>query len=197
MKLLLSLPLTIILFYCSQAPNNNETQTDCEWCGANEAPDNTTSNTVIAGKNEAGERIKLTGTVYKSDGITPAENVVLYLYHTNAKGIYPRRGNEKGNGKRHGYLRGWIKTEANGKYSFETIKPAAYPGRTEPAHIHITVKEPNKPEYWLKSYLFEDDDLLTDKDRKSDAKGDRFYHVIDLRSKDDLMIGSRDIRLRN
>lgn len=196
MKLLLTLPLVITLFCCSKAPYEKDTQTDCEWCGANEAPSDLTSSTMIADKMENGERITISGTVYKPDGSTPAENVILYLYHTNAKGIYPKRGNEKGNGKRHGYLRGWIKTSANGKYSFETIRPAAYPGRTEPAHIHITVKEPSKPEYWLKSYLFEGDELLKEKDRKNDAREDRFNHVIELKLKDGVLSGSRDILLR-
>lgn len=106
-------------------------------------------------------KIKITGTVFKKDMKTPAENVILYMYHTNRKGIYETKDGEKGWARRHGYIRGWIKTGKDGKYTFYTFRPAAYPGRTEPEHIHITVKEPGKNEYYIDDYFFEDDPLLT------------------------------------
>jgi protocatechuate 3,4-dioxygenase, beta subunit len=59
-------------------------------------------------------KMHVTGTVYKSDGKTPAPDVVLYIYHTDKSGIYPTKGDESGWGKRHGYLRGWIKTNEQG-----------------------------------------------------------------------------------
>lgn len=197
MKLLSILSTTIVLFCCSNTPDRSTTQQRCEWCGANEAPANANAYTTIAGENEEGQRIRISGTVYKPDGQSPAGDVILYLYHTNAKGIYPKKGDEQGNAKRHGYLRGWIKTADDGTYAFETIKPAAYPGRTEPAHIHLTVKEPNKAEYWLKSYLFKGDELLTAKDRESDVSDKRFYHIIDLKPQEGLLRGQRDILLKD
>ena len=36
------------------------------------------------------------GIVYKADGKTPVENVVLYLYHTDGSRYYPKKGDEKG-----------------------------------------------------------------------------------------------------
>ncbi|QLE02581.1 intradiol ring-cleavage dioxygenase [Galbibacter sp. BG1] len=107
-------------------------------------------------------KLKLTGTVYKKDGKTPAEDVVLYIYHTNRDGIYPKSGNEKGWGKRHGYLQGWVKTNSSGKYTFYTFRPASYPNGNTPEHIHITVKEPNINEYYLDDFMFADDSLLTE-----------------------------------
>lgn len=106
-------------------------------------------------------KLKITGTVFKKDGITPAENVIVYIYHTNRKGIYQTKGNETRWAKRHGFIRGWIKTGKNGRYTFFTFRPAAYPDGTEPEHIHITIKEPHKKEYYLDEYLFDDDPTLT------------------------------------
>ena len=106
-------------------------------------------------------KLKITGTVFKKDGKSPATDVILYIYHTNRKGIYETRGNEKGWAKRHGFIRGWVKTDANGQYTFYTFRPASYPDRSEPEHIHLTVKEPDKNEYYLDDYVFEDDPLLT------------------------------------
>lgn len=187
--------LLIILLGCSQ--NEGHAQSSCEWCGASEAPSTITSSTTIAKSNEKGERIKISGTVYLSDGKTPANNVILYFYHTNIEGVYPKKGNETGNGTRHGYLRGWIKTSKDGSYSIESIKPEPYPGRTVPAHIHITVKEPNKKEYWLKDYFFKGDKLLTPKDLKNETGNVRFNHVISFVKQEGILVGERDILLKD
>lgn len=123
-------------------------QDECEWCGAADAPANPSSRIVIPPPGEPGHPLVISGTVYKEDGRTPAEGVTIYAYHTNAAGIYPKRTPDNKRPQwRHGYLRGWIRTAADGNYEFRTIRPAAYPGRTEPAHIHLTISAANYPEY--------------------------------------------------
>lgn len=109
---------------------------------------------------EAGPKLFVSGVMYRKDGKTPAADVVMYFYHTDQAGIYPRKGNEKGLDKRHGYLRGWIKTNAKGEYRFYTLVPASYPNSTNPKHIHAIIKEPGKSEYWIDDFLFADDSLL-------------------------------------
>lgn len=111
-------------------------------------------------------KLKIIGTVYKKDGKTPAKDVILYIYQTNRKGIYETRGNVKGWAKRHGIIRGWVKTDSNGQYTFYTFRPAAYADGSEPEHIHLTVKEPYKNEYYLDDYMFYDDPLLTSEKRQ-------------------------------
>lgn len=106
-------------------------------------------------------KLKIFGTVLKKDGISPAQDVIIYIYHTNRKGIYQTKGNETGWAKKHGFIRGWVKTGKDGKYTFHTFRPASYPDRSEPEHIHITVKEPNKSEYYLDDFIFADDPLLS------------------------------------
>jgi len=138
--------------------------------------------------------IKISGTVYKLDGKTPAPNVILYVYHTNDKGIYPKRENSKGWESRHGYLREWIKTGSDGKYMFFTSRPASYPNTTIPQHIHITVKEPGKNEYYIADYYFIDDPNLPDriKDRTNHRGGSG---IITLSKEGSLQIANRDIIL--
>lgn len=109
-------------------------------------------------KNEP--QLHMQGTVYQQDGETPASDVILYIYHTNRSGIYEKKGDEKGWAKRHGFIRGWVKTGDDGKYEFYTFRPGAYPDRGEPEHIHITIKEPGKREYYIEDFFFEDDPLL-------------------------------------
>jgi protocatechuate 3,4-dioxygenase beta subunit len=121
--------------------------------------------------NDPGPKIEISGIVYNRDGKTPAKDVVIYIYHTDQKGIYATKGNEKGWAKRHGYIRGWVKTDKNGFYQFYTLRPAAYPERQNPQHIHVTVKEPGKSEYWIDEYLFADDPLLKKEEHNRPPRG--------------------------
>ncbi len=139
-------------------------------------------------------QLLVTGTVYRSEGVTPAPNVIVYAYHTNEKGIYPTRGDEEGWGRRHGYIRGWVKTDANGSYAFYTFKPASYPSLTEPAHVHLTVKEPDIQEYWIDSVEFEGDPLLTEKNQsKKRQRGGS--GMVTLKRENGLLMAKRDIFL--
>jgi len=117
--------------------------------------------------NEKGPKLEVRGIVYHSDGTTPAAGIIIYVYHTDQSGIYPKKGDETGWRKRHGYLRGWMKTNEKGEYKFYTLKPASYPNSQIPAHIHVTVKEKGKTPYWLDDFLFDDDPFLTEKERKN------------------------------
>ncbi|MCB7481647.1 intradiol ring-cleavage dioxygenase [Christiangramia sediminis] len=115
----------------------------------------------------AENKLKITGTIYEADGSTPAEDIVLYIHHTNADGVYPTKGDEKDWAKRHGYLRGWIKTGKDGEFTFYTQVPAGYPDRRTPAHIHPYILEPDGSYYYLSAYFFEDDPRFT-KDHMED-----------------------------
>lgn len=114
----------------------------------------------LPGFDAAGPVLVLEGVVYHSDGITPAPGVILYVYHTNRKGIYPTKGGEKGWARRHGFIRTWLRTDHLGRYRFVTVRPASYPNSTTLQHIHITVKEPSVKEYWIDDFIFADDPML-------------------------------------
>jgi len=129
--------------------------------------------------NEKGPKIEISGIVYKRDGRTPAKDVVIYVYHTDQTGHYTAKENAAGWGKRHGYIRGWLKTNKKGEYRFYTLRPAAYPQRNAAQHIHVTIKEPDKNEYYIDSYLFDDDPLLTpeERSRNQNKGGDGVIHL--------------------
>jgi len=115
----------------------------------------------IAPRGEKGEAMLLSGRVLGPDG-KPRPNVIVYAYHTDAGGIYPRPSKSLGSAAdRHGRLRGWALSDSDGRYSFETIRPASYPGREIPAHIHMHVIEPGCATYYIDEILFTDDPLLT------------------------------------
>jgi protocatechuate 3,4-dioxygenase beta subunit len=109
---------------------------------------------------QPGPLMEISGFIYQKDGKTPAPGVVLYIYHTDQQGIYPTRGNETGWGRRHGYIRGWVRSDQNGFYKFYTLRPASYPNSTNPQHIHPVIKEPGYTAYWIDEFVFEDDPLF-------------------------------------
>jgi len=122
--------------------------------------------------NDPGPQLVVSGIIYKKDGKTPAPGVVLYVYHTDQKGIYPSRGYEKGRAGQHGFIRGWIKSNDRGQYKFYTLVPASYPNSSNPKHIHSVIKEPGLSEYWIDDFVFADDPLLPEGEQnKTQARG--------------------------
>ncbi len=169
----------------------------CEGCeGIFEAmPAQLSWETTIHKAGEPGELLEISGTIYKADGKTPAPNVILYVYHTNAKGIYEPSPGATGWMKRHGHLRGWMKTNERGQYKFHTIRPAAYPNRRDPQHIHPTIKEPDKNEYYIDEYRFEDDPLLTKEQHAREEKRGGSGIIKLSRNSKGIWVGQRDIVL--
>lgn len=148
----------------------------------------------LPGFFENDPKIQLSGTVFKKDGKTPAADVLLYVYHVDRNGIYQPSEKPVGWESRHGQYRGWLKTGADGKFAFYTFRPAPYPEVGEPQHIHIYVKEPNTVPYYLDSYLFESDPLLTD-EKKSSPKNRGGSGIVQLRLKDGIWTAKRDVIL--
>jgi protocatechuate 3,4-dioxygenase beta subunit len=130
----------------------------CEWV-FDDLPKTLGSRARIAPQDQPGAPMTIEGVVLSSRD-TPAANVIVYAYHTNAEGIYPPAGN------RHGTLRGWARTDAEGRYRFDTIRPGAYPGREVPEHVHMHVIEPGIGTYFIQNLEFLDDPLQTTRPRE-------------------------------
>jgi len=130
-------------------------------------PDKINSVDTSAGWTQDGQKLLITGTIFKLDGKTPAPNVILYYYHTDVNGYYANKEVLDQRVARHGYIRGWVKSDNNGKYSIYTVRPEPYPNEDMPAHIHPAIKEPNiDKEYYIDEFVFNDDKLLTGEKRK-------------------------------
>lgn len=85
----------------------------------------------IAGPNAAGERIRVEGYVYDGTG-APLKDVLLEVWQANAAGVYASPEDPRSADVEDGF-RGWgrvISDFNTGRYSFETVKPGAVPGRS-------------------------------------------------------------------
>jgi len=113
----------------------------------------------IAPLAEPGERLTISGQVVGVDG-RPRAGIIVYAYHTNRLGVYPppsppRSIASNGNGT----LRGWARTDAQGHYVFETIRPGSYPNSFNPQHVHMHIIEPGCATYFLNELQFSDDPM--------------------------------------
>jgi catechol 1,2-dioxygenase len=107
----------------------------------------------LAGPDEPGDRLVLTGTVFSSDCRTPLPGALIEVWQANNGGLYDT--NKPGNFTETTtfHLRGMLQTNEKGQYEIETIVPGRYPvppnlpglekyaGLTRPAHIHFRVME--------------------------------------------------------
>jgi protocatechuate 3,4-dioxygenase beta subunit len=147
---------------------------------------------VMVNADEPGEPLIVTGTIYAADGKAPVDGARLYVYQTDASGRYTRNFFS-----RKPRLRGWMKTGADGRYEFRTIKPGAYPGERIPAHIHATLAAPGQPEKWIEDFLFEGDPHVSPAAiAKAQGQGS-FSNILKLaRDPEGVWRAVRDIRLR-
>lgn len=130
-------------------------------------PKNIGSVDTTAGWYEKGQKLLIRGTVFQSDGKTPAPDVVVYFYHTDNDGYYSPGPGFDQKAERHGHLRGWVKSDKNGRYAIYTLRPVSYPGSRNPAHIHPIVRESRlSNEYYIDDWVFDDDPFLTETERK-------------------------------
>lgn len=136
-------------------------------------PTTLTANERIAPLDERGEPLVIEGVVRDAAGqLVP--DIVIYAHHTNRFGIYPRHPDfpRDSVARRHGRLRGWVRTDAQGRYRFETIRPGGYPMMGAPAHVHLQILEPGRCTYVIDDLVFDDDSRLDDGHRaRSAARG--------------------------
>lgn len=170
----------------------------CEGCEAvfQGLPDTLKATARIAPSGEPGEPMRIAGTVYDRSG-QPAPGIIIYAYHTDARGIYPPNARFEGQAAyRHGRLRGWAETDERGRYRFETIRPASYPDSDIPAHVHMHLIEPGCCTYYIPSIRFADDPFLSREDLKRlhESHGGRAL-ARPSRNDDGVWVVTRDIVL--
>ena len=126
----------------------------------------------------AGRAMELSGLVL-TRSCKPVAGALVDLWHADEKGEYDNSGFR---------YRGHQFTDTQGRYTFRTIMPAVYSGRTR--HFHVKVQAPNQPVLTTQLYfpdepqnrrdgLFRRELLMRMAKRESDPAA-RFDFVLDL-----------------
>jgi protocatechuate 3,4-dioxygenase beta subunit len=144
----------------------------------------------IAPAGEPGAPLVIHGRVVRADGRTPAPDMIVFAYHTDATGRY-----DVPSAAAHSWrLRGWVKTDADGRFEFTTIRPAPYPTRTTAAHVHLTIEGPGVPRQSA-GLTFEGDPLLTAAEREESRTAGRFGTVRPIEPREGVQHVTLEIRI--
>ena len=117
-------------------------------------PARLTSSERIAPTSEPGIPFTVRGAILDAGG-KPAQGVEVFAYQTDQHGIYAAPGAAD-----QWRLKGWAVTDAQGRFEFRTIRPAAYPSNTVPGHVHLTFKTTCCGRQ-VTEVMFDDDPLVT------------------------------------
>jgi protocatechuate 3,4-dioxygenase beta subunit len=201
MKAILVLLLSCVALCSSPAQPHPEialesrsTDTGYALCGSCSLPKEISSRVWLVNKDEPGEKILLSGRVFKKDGVTPDSGVTLFLYQTDAGGYYHRPEENVF----HPRLFGWIRTGSDGSYEIHTIKPAPeILAADEPAHIHVHIFGNGMPEHFLHEFWFQGDKGISAKEQKAFESLGTFSPILTLKKgSDGVLKGVRNIRVR-
>ena len=146
----------------------------------------------IPGFESKNNKLKIYGTIYKSDGVTPAKDVILYIEQADENGDFDVR---KKNDEKYVHNRGWVKTDSNGNYTFYTYIPGNDRRYNQKQQLFPIIKEPTKPEYEIASFLFDEDPLLSKLCRKRMAKKGDITRILKLKLVDGIFETKKDITL--
>ena len=124
----------------------------------------------------AGRPVELSGVVL-TRGCRPVAGALADLWQADDAGDYDNKGFR---------LRGHVFTDAEGRYTFRTIMPGLYPGRTR--HYHVKVQAANRPVLTTQFYF---------PDEKAN-RADAFFHrelVMQVAKADDALLARFDVVL--
>ena len=121
-----------------------------------EAPAAAPSTGRVVPQGEPGEPLHVSGVVVGADG-KPIADASLYVYQTDHEGYY---GVKPASDNRNPRLKVFLRSDAQGAWSFDTVKPGAYPGGKIPAHIHFEVSAAGRSPK-LFEIVFEGDPFVT------------------------------------
>jgi len=146
------------------------------WTAAQrERPAAINSLTQVTGQDEPGTPLRVRMRVFQADGQMSLAGALVFIHQTDSSGVYDRPG---GNGWR---LKAWARTGADGRVTFDTVRPGPYPGRDVAAHIHVGIDGPPGQRRLLPDLLFADDPLLSAAERDKSARAGAFANIRPLR----------------
>ena len=118
----------------------------------------------VAPQGEPGQPLHVSGIVVDRSG-KPIPGASLYVYQTDRDGYY---GVKPASDNRNPRLKLFLRSDAQGAWTFETVKPGSYPDSRVPPHIHFEVTAPgHAPKIF--EIVFEGDSFVTAEMRRNPA----------------------------
>lgn len=115
---------------------------------------------VLPPPDEPGEPLVISGVVRDLNG-KPITGALIYVFHAEARGNYTHeRPMDEANARLFDYM----KTGADGRYEFRTIRPGGYPRAPIPQHVHMLVTASGYRDHKCRStcqLVFADDPRMT------------------------------------
>ena len=126
----------------------------------------------------SGNRITLTGKVFKPDCVTPIKNAQIEIWHCNVNGEYDN------DSKEYRQRAKWM-TNDKGEYTFKTILPGKYLNGAlyRPSHIHFRITAPGYKEIVSQIY-FKGDPHITKDPWAADKKA--VHRILEIAPQDTL-----------
>ncbi len=109
----------------------------------------------LAAPDEPGQRMIISGRVLNLDCSQYIPDTVIDVWHADDAGQYDNQGFK---------LRGFTRTNDQGFYLFETIRPGKYLNGSQfrPSHIHYKITPPGFPQLTTQLYFAGDSDIPGD-----------------------------------
>ena len=109
----------------------------------------------LAKDSAEGDRMIISGRILNLECSEFIPDTIVDVWHADHSGAYDNSGYN---------FRGYTKSNAQGFYLFETIKPGKYPNgnRLRPSHIHFKVKPPGFPLLTTQLYFAGDTSIAED-----------------------------------
>ena len=171
--------LPILLFVTSFVPTlaaqDLEFQRALERAQA-QRPATLASTARIAPSSEPGTPLVIHGQLFAEDGRSPLAGATVFAYHTDREGLYDKPGSPAHSWR----LRGWARTDADGRFEFSTIRPGSYPQGRNPAHVHFTVFT-SDARFHAGGLMFDDDPFIDAAERTRDSREGGFGSIRPIR----------------
>jgi len=143
-------------------------------------------------RTEPGRRIRLEGRIVDMATGKPLPGALMKLFQTDAGGEY-RPGMDAGGGAGNPRLFGYLRTDAEGRFTVDTIMPERYPDSSVPRHVHYQVWADGYPKLESECF-FDSDPLLSEQTRKTAP--DRNFPIVKLQQSEDCrMVGELLVRV--
>lgn len=142
------------------------------------------------------ETLKITGTVFLADGVTPAKGIILYFDQADEHGNIIRPNKDRDDEV---YHRAWLKTDDQGRYTLFTFVPGATEKELNPRdrglkHIHPVIIESDDYAYDYDSFLFQDDPNMTKRCKKR-LERKQYASILNPKQVGDTLIAEQNIIL--